>query len=230
MRAGSTSGRRKKDDGPLATVLPSGALARILAHFFLHPAEPVYFRQLQRITGLPNRSLQVELSRLQQLGVVRRAQKGRSVTYQIRSGHPRWKALRGLVREFAQPADLLRVGLNRIPEVAAAFIYGSFARRSDVHPASDVDVMVLTRSEADSTLRRALAGEALEISGLLGREVNLTRYSLDALPGARSSPAATRMRSPRDRRFLNNVLSGPKQWVVGDESHLRSLIAGRSTP
>lgn len=104
---------------------------------------------------------------------------GRLVKFCVQDAHPRWNAPRDIVREFAEPEDLLRPALSTMPEVSLAFVYGSFARRDDVHAESDVDVIVLTDADAKTALRTALAAEALEIGGFLGREVNITARRSD---------------------------------------------------
>src|SRR5687767_6686736 len=149
----------RRSSGTLGSILASGALARLVALFALHPTVAIHFRALQRITRLPHRSLQVELERLLELGLLRREPVDRMVVYSAVAGHPRWAAMRDLVREFAAPADLLRVALARVPGIDAAFIYGSFARGTDVHEGSDVDVFVLGESLDQPEIRFALAEE-----------------------------------------------------------------------
>jgi predicted nucleotidyltransferase len=95
----------------------------------------------------------------------------RTVVFSAVASHPRWAALRELVREFAAPADLLRVALARVPGIDAAFIYGSFARATAVHEGSDVDVFVFGENLDQPEIRLALAEETLEVAGFLGREV-----------------------------------------------------------
>lgn len=202
--------RLGKSDGSLARVLASGAMARVVTHFVLHPDSTLHFRALQRVTGLSSRSLQHELARLEQLGILRREREGRVVRYRAVCEHPRWRVLRELVREFAEPVEVLRVALAQVPGVDAAFIYGSYARKNDVHPASDIDVFVVGEALDESDTRLALAEEMLEASGLLGREVNVTRYIPKRLDRQGASGA----------RFIRSVLAGEKEWLVGDDEAL----------
>jgi predicted nucleotidyltransferase len=200
----------RKSDGSLARVLASKALARVITHFVMHPQSALHFRALQRVTGVPSRSLQHELTRLQELGMVERKREGQLVRYRAVPAHPRWRAVRELVRAFAEPAEVLCVALARVPGVDAAFIFGSCARKTDVHSASDIDVFVLGERVTEPEIRFALAEQTLEASGLLGREINLTRYT----------PRRFAEQCDQGTRFLQNVLAGAKQWLVGDESTL----------
>src|SRR5215213_3046362 len=81
----------------LSPFLGSEARARLLAHFVVHPESREHVRSLERHTGLGKRSLQVELARLETMGLVRREREGRRVLY-VRSGYtPQWRAIESLV-------------------------------------------------------------------------------------------------------------------------------------
>jgi predicted nucleotidyltransferase len=189
-------------------VLASRALAAVVIYFVLHPDKPLHFRALQRVTRVSSRSLQHEMARLEALGLVQRERDGRLVRYRAVAGHARWAVLREMVRQFADPAELLRVALADVPGLEAAFIYGSFAR-GDTHAESDIDVFAFGDALKDKDTRMALTERTVEASILLNREVNVTRYTPDKLEARRTGS------------FLNSVLAGPKQWLLGDETVLR---------
>jgi len=197
-----------RSENALARALASKAFADVVTYFVLYPHAAPHFRALQRATGTSSRSLQHELARLLELGMIRREEDGRLVRYRAVTGHPRWSAFRSMVREFADPGELLRIVVSHVPGVEAAFIYGSFAR-GDMHPESDIDVFALGGTLDDMDTRLALAEGALEASGLLNREVNVTRYTQQKLEARRTSG------------FLRSVLARPKRWLVGDESVLK---------
>jgi predicted nucleotidyltransferase len=201
--------RSRKPDEPLALVLASRALAAVVIYFVLHPDKPLHFRALQRATRVSSRSLQHEMARLETLGMVRRERDGRLVRYRAVADHPRWTVLREMVRQFAEPAELLRIALADVPGLEAAFIFGSFAR-GDTHAESDVDVFAFGDALKDLDTRLALTQRTVEASILLNREVNVSRYTSDKLEARRTGG------------FLSSVLAGPKQWLLGDETVLRS--------
>src|SRR5687768_3988131 len=111
--------RSRKPDESLALVLASRALAAVVIYFVLHPDKPLHFRALQRVTRVSSRSLQHEMARLETLGMVQREREGRLVRYRAVAGHPRWAVLREMVRQFADPAELLRVALADVPGLEA---------------------------------------------------------------------------------------------------------------
>src|ERR1044072_1084763 len=120
---------RTRPENALARTLASKALADVVTYFVLYPEAAPHFRALQRVTGVSSRSLQHELARLTELGMIRREQDGRRVRYRAVAGHPRWSVLRSMVREFAEPGELLRIAVSHVPGVEGAFIYGSSPRR-----------------------------------------------------------------------------------------------------
>jgi predicted nucleotidyltransferase len=186
-------------------------MADVVTYFVLHPDAAPHFRALQRMTGVSSRSLQHELVRLRELGMIEREQDGRFVRFRAVAGHPRWAAFRSILREFGEPVQLLRIAVGSVPGVEAAFIYGSCAR-GDMHPDSDIDVLAVGDELKGQETSLALAAGALEASMLLGHEVNVSRYTREKLMAR------------RDTRFLRNVLSGPKHWLVGDEGALNSVM------
>ncbi|HEX6369611.1 MAG TPA: nucleotidyltransferase domain-containing protein [Longimicrobium sp.] len=193
-------------------MLASSALAHLIMYFILHPDGEPHFRALQRATGIASRSLQHELARLDQLGMIQRERDGRLVRFQRVADHPRWSVFRDLVREFAEPKALLRTALSEVPGIDAAFIYGSFARgEMDEH--SDIDVFALGEDLWEAGPELALAAGTSEAAILLGHEVNVTRYTREKLESRRLGG------------FLRSVLAGPKEWLVGSDAVLE-LVAG----
>ena len=210
MRARPRSPRLRKSDSPLATLLSSHALARLVAHFVLHPDQALHFRALQRHTAVPNRSLQTELARLEVFGMVTRRAEGRHVTFGANTATPLWGALRQVVRQVAEPAELLRDALADVPGIDAAFVYGSTARGT-ARPDSDLDLFVI----GGLTDPTGLAARTMEVSALLEREVNVSRYSR----------AELKERLRAGNPFVERVLAGPKRWVLGDQRRLSRLVA-----
>lgn len=101
----------------------------------------------------------------------------------------------------------MREALSDVSGIEAAFIFGSMAI-GDPHSESDVDVFVVERPSMD---QRELNRRIAEVGLLLDRQVNVVRYTRDALVG--------RLDNPSDPAwgFLCEVLRRPKKWIVGGE-------------
>jgi predicted nucleotidyltransferase len=190
---------------PLASLLGSDARARILVHFVVYPQSRLSVRALGRRTGVAGkRSLQIELDRLEGLGLLERLREGRMVLVGRNHSHPQWPALASLVQEYA-PALILESVLADVPGLEAAFIFGSFAR-GDARPDSDIDLFVYGEGIPEGAVGKAL----LDASVVLDRPVDAKRYDAptfrrDARPGA---------------SFLASALHGPKLWLLGSPDRL----------
>ena len=192
-------------------MLASPALARLVLHFALHGHEPHHVRGLQRRSGLSMSSLNRELRRLESRGLVQRVDDGGRALYRAVEEHPAWKTLRQLVRDFADPAEVVEEAISGIEGIEAAFVFGSFAR-GDAGEHSDVDVLVVGDLAADAALGR----DAAEASVLLGRPVEIRSYTRERLLRQLGSGNAV----------LHRILAGPKRWIVGDENRLQAVVNG----
>ncbi len=190
-------------------MLPSAAFARLLLHFALHGERPQHVRALQRRTGLSPSSLLHELQRLERRGLLERRAAGRRVEYGVVHGHAGWGAFREMIREFADPAEVVAEAIAPVEGVEAAFVFGSFAR-GDSRDDSDVDVLVVC-----SIPEASLGREAAEASVLLGRPVEIRRYT----------PKKLMRQIESGNAVLGRILSGPKRWIVGDEARLAEVAA-----
>lgn len=186
-------------------------MARLVTHFATRPDETRHMRALQRATGLTPRSLQTELARLVRLGILRRHTDGRQVKYGLDEQSPRWRALRGLLRELADPAEVVREALADVAGVEAAFLFGSYARGTDIRDSSDIDLFVMRGDLSEDLLSR----RTLDTSVLLGREVNTVTTNYDELLA----------RVMEGSGFYRAIMTGPKRWLVGAEAAIERALA-----
>lgn len=186
-------------NGTLGELLPRGTI-RLLTHLVLHPEDALHFRALKQRTGLGTGSLQRELARLESLGLVSRTEQGGKVFYTALWDHPSWRAIRTLLREHADPVDVLRDALGSVQGIKLAFLYGSTVR-GDTRPDSDLDVFIVEDGMPLESIGRATT----EAQSLLDRIVDLRCYT----------PSKLVQRLERGSAFLTDVLSGPKTWLIG---------------
>jgi len=190
--------------GDLRELLAGGTF-RVLLHFLLHPEQRLHFRALQEATGLGTGALQREVARFEALRLVTRTEEGGRVYYQPAADHPSWGAFRTLVRQHADPAEVVKAALRDVPGIHAAFVFGSSVRgtaRAD----SDVDVLIVEEGMPLAAIGRATRAA----QSLLQRAIDIKRYT----------PASLAERLERGSRFLREALDGPKTWLIGSEDAL----------
>lgn len=191
-----------------------------MTYFTVRPDTAPHLRELMRVTSLSARSLQIELARLERLGLVERdVADDRRVRIKAALRHPAWGPFRQLVRAYGDPAVLLRLALADVPGIAAAFVFGSVARGT-ADERSDVDLCMLLEPvlEPDERdLEVILVQRAVEASLALGREVHLVVQT----PSQLARHLATR------HVFYEDVVTGPKLWVLGDPARLAAIEATR---
>ncbi|MBZ5572636.1 MAG: hypothetical protein LAO09_12260 [Acidobacteriia bacterium] len=153
-------------------------------------------------------SLQRELAALVQSGVLQQRRDGRRTYFKAEMRSPIFQELRGIFEKTVGLLPTLRATLRPFEKkVVCAFVYGSVARHKE-HAASDVDLMVIGNvglAELAPSLRRA--------EKRLGREVNVTSYSVDEF----------RKKVARGDHFLATVLKGGLEFVKGESRDLDAI-------
>jgi predicted nucleotidyltransferase len=185
-------------------------LDRLILHFLVHPRAGAHFQALRRRLGVGARPLRAALDTLAARGLIRMERVGNRSVYHPDEAHAGWAALRQMQRAFGDPADVLREAFADLPGLEAAFLFGSLAR-GDAHADSDADVLLI----GTEMPRRDLGRRTLEASSILGRDVNVVRFT----------PEGFRERARSDHHFVRSVLEGPRSWLVGDESWLGEVQA-----
>lgn len=190
--------------GNLRDLLPGGML-RLVMHFILHPEDRLHFRALKQRTGLGTGSLQRELARLEGVGLLTRTDEGGRVYYTPHLTHPSWRAFRTLLKEHADPMDVLRDALSGVHGIKGAFVYGSTVR-GDTRPDSDIDLFIIEEGMPLHEIGRATS----EAQSLLDREIDLRSYT----------PLKLSQKMEKPSGYLRDVLSGPKVWIIGSDNLL----------
>lgn len=200
------------------------SLAELLRFLALHPSERIHLRRLEQLFGQKSASFQRDLRALVELGAIRRVATAspsaqRRVEYEVVMSWALWPAIRTIVAELSDPGVLVREALRGVGGIEAAFIYGSEAR-GQARPDSDVDVFVLGDAVDTKALHRALA----EVGMLTGRQVNPGLYSRLKLAERLGQADSV------SRRFLRDVLAGPKTWIGGAVDALRPIAVAAGVP
>lgn len=192
--------------GGLGSALFTGTQQRVLGLLFGQPTRSFYANELIGLAGMGSGAVQRELARLAGAGLVTVRTIGSQTHYQANAASPLFAELQGIVQKTFGLAEPLRSVLTPLAkQIAAAFVYGSVAKKSDT-AASDVDLMVVSDELAYADLFAALE----KASSAIGRTINptiLTRKDL-----------AKRLKAKES--FITRVLAQPKTWIIGGESAL----------
>ena len=200
-------GSRDKEPGleTLRSLFGSETRARLVTVFVTRPTDAFYARQLARKVGMSLTPIQRELERLHRLGIVRAEKAGREKYYRVNEHHPLFSDLKGLVAKTTALGDTLRSSLGQVDGVDAAVVYGSVAK-GDERPPSAIDLFILGRPDQDR-LARAL----LEAENRLAREIHLITMTAEEW----------RARGEAQERFVQELATSPKIFLIGDEQALR---------
>ncbi len=190
----------------LAAALFSNTQQRVLAFLFGQPQRSFFATELIGLAGGGSGAVQRELARLSQSGLVTVTRLGNQKHYQANPQSPVFVELCGIVQKTVGLAEPLReVLLPFADNIAAAFVFGSVAKRSDT-AGSDIDLMVLS----DSLSYADLFGALEEAATRLGRTVNPSIYTRQELA----------RRIKQKNSFVTRVLAQPKVWLIGGEDEL----------
>ncbi len=190
----------------LADALFSTTRQRVLAFLFGQPERSFFATELIGLAGGGSGAVQRELARLAQSGLVTVTRVGNQKHYQANPESPIFAELCGITQKTVGLAEPLREALAPLAKrIAAAFVFGSVAKRSDT-AASDIDVLVLSGSVDYADVFAALQSAEAK----LGRTVNPTVYT----------PANWRKKRKSGNAFVVKVAAQPKLFLIGTEEAL----------
>jgi predicted nucleotidyltransferase len=205
----AASAKRKPAAAPrasLADALFTGTQQRVLALLFGQPERSYYATEIIGLAKAGSGAVQRELARLSQSGLVTAQAVGNQKHYQANPASPVFAELSGMVQKTFGLAEPLRAALAPLANrIAAAFVYGSIAKKQDT-TGGDVDLMIVSDDVTYPDLYATLEA----VSQRLGRTVNPTIYTHKVL--------AKRIKSGES--FVTRVLEQPKIWLIGGEDDL----------
>lgn len=196
----------------LASVLFPEYRRRVLGLLLLRPDEALHGREISRRTGLPAGTITRELTKLADVGLLRREKRGNQQVYSADTSSPVFSELASILRKTSGLADVLLQALSPVtPRLRAAFVFGSMAQGSAT-AGSDIDLMLIGElgfREAVELLHPAQA--------TLGREINAQVYSAEEFAA-----------KARKQAFLRDVLAKSKLFLIGGDDDLEELAGHQS--
>jgi predicted nucleotidyltransferase len=174
---------------------------RLLALLLLPPRRTWTASQLQEALDAPAASVHRELQRALRAGVLRREEVGRTFQYAAAEDSPVIDALSQLLERTVGIEGELRLILDEVGGVDAAVVHGSYATRARIKPDSDIDLLVIGKSDL-----RALRTRLRRLERRIGRQIDAQVFSADEF----------RDMLARGNSFARSVVSGPSTPLTGN--------------
>jgi predicted nucleotidyltransferase len=190
----------------LSDLFGSKSRAEIFRILFSKPGQEFYLREIHRSSRMSIRPIQVELSRLMGLGLIRSRIDGNRVYYFANISHPFFSDIKSLVEKTSGFQAVLKAALID-SQIKLAFVFGSIAS-GKAKPESDIDLFIIGNIGL-RTVTQMLAG----VSEQLGREVN---------PQVMSE-IEFRNKIEKRAHFVTALLDVQKLYIVGNEDDFKRL-------
>lgn len=190
----------------LLMVLFPQARAETLRLLFADASRELHLRELVRQSGLTLGSVQAEVSKLLDAGLLLDRRDGNRRYVRANSAHPVFVDLHNLVLKTAGLRDVLLAALNGLEDIRIALVFGSVAAGAE-QAGSDIDLLVIGEVGL-----RVLSPRLRIATELLGREIN---------PVVMSAEEFSRQRATKP--LLVDLLAKPKLFILGDERELERL-------
>ena len=193
----------------LADFLLGPFRTRVLAALLLHPEMAWHVRELARRLDVLPGSINRELIKLADVGILSRQQIGNQVHYRANLACPVFEELAGLLRKTSGMASVLSEALGPCADrIQCALIFGSVARGEETAH-SDVDVLVLGHIGFGDVV------EALHpAQHALGREINPAVYTRDDFCA----------KLAMNNTWAREVVERPKLFLIGNADDFAKLV------
>ena len=193
----------------LGDVLFSKTQRQVLSLLFGNPDKSFYANEIVRYAGVGIGSVQRELEKFSNVGLLTIEKKGNQKHYTANRKSPIFEELRGVVQKTFGLADVIRKALDELKgRVELAFIYGSVAKGTD-KANSDVDVMVVS----DQLSYSEILTSVVPVEANIGRPVNPTIYTTKEFKDKILS----------DNSFVTRVVTQQKIYLIGSEDDIPTI-------
>ena len=196
-----------------ALLFPASYRRRVLTLLLLHPERALHVREIARLTGTAPGTLNKELAKLHDAGLLERERVGNQLRYAANSSNAIYPELTSILRKTVGVADVLADALAPAADsIVAAFIFGSVARGAET-AGSDLDLMLIGSLGFGTAVNLLYPAQQT-----LDREINPKLFALDEW----------RARLKAKDAFVKDVLAKPKIHLIGSDDELAEL--GRRQP
>lgn len=180
---------------------------RVLGLLYGHPDKTYYLNEIVRLSAVGKGSVNRELEKLCASGLLTLTRQGNQNHYQANARNPIFNELKAIIQKTFGVVDILRAALlPLLPQISAAFVYGSIAKGME-HAGSDIDLMIVADDLSYIELMTLLSPAEKQ----LGRTINPTVYSLQEFFDRKKS----------NNHFMTRVMEQPKLWLAGGKDETK---------
>ncbi|HGX92785.1 MAG TPA: hypothetical protein ENK35_05660 [Candidatus Tenderia sp.] len=184
----------------IANALFTKTQQQVLKLLFGRPAQSFYTKEIVRIAGIGMGTVQRELLRLTEAGLITATLKGNQKHYQANPDCPVFEELRGIVLKTFGLVDVLADALAPLSkQIEVAFVFGSMASGKE-NSGSDVDLLLVGDVAYNEVVKVLYPAQEI-----LGREINPKLFSVKEWGAMLLNKGV----------FTNELLAKPKLFVLG---------------
>ncbi len=191
----------------LLDIITSKVRVKILDLFFSDVSEMYHVRGIVREIKEEINAVRRELERMETAGLLKKENRGNRVYYFLNNEYGFFGDLLSMVSKTTGLGSEIIQNRNKIGRVSLVMFSGKFARKKDRKREDSVDILVVGEvvlPELSAIIRRE--------ENKRGKEINYTVMSREELE----------FRKKRRDPFLQEILSGSRVMIIGDEDSLVS--------
>ncbi|OGY09030.1 MAG: hypothetical protein A2782_00900 [Candidatus Blackburnbacteria bacterium RIFCSPHIGHO2_01_FULL_43_15b] len=191
----------------LRDFIVSKVRVKIIKTLLENPKEMYYVRDLVRRTGEEINSVRRELSRMEELSMVKKEARGNRLYYWFRTDYSFYSELLSLVAKTTGLGYRIRKNKGKIGRLSFVVFSGEFVRRRPKISSDQVDILVV----GDVVLPE-LAGLVRQEESVRSQEINYTPMTKDEFE----------FRKRRRDPFVLGILASSRFMILGDEQEFVS--------
>ncbi len=191
----------------LRDIITSKVRVKILELFFSDSTEIYHVRGIVREIKEEINAVRRELKRMEEAGILKSESRGNRLYYFPREDYPFFGDIASMVAKTTGLGAELRSIKDKLGRVNFIMFSGKFVRRKPRKRDDDIDILIV----GEVTLAD-LANVIRKEESKRGKEINYTVMGREEFE----------FRKKRRDPFLQNILSGPRVMIMGDQENLVS--------
>ena len=153
----------------IETLISSKTRIKLMLKFFFNSNTRAYLRALESEFGDSSNSIRLELNRFEKAGMLSSFLEGNKKFYSANTKHPLFNEIRNLIIKHIELDKIIDNILDRLGNLDAAYLVGSFARGLDSHL---IDLILIGEVDQDYLIQ--LIGKMEKI---IKRKIRYVIYS-----------------------------------------------------